>query len=51
MEYTSVKVPKVLTERIRNSQHYKEFGYRSVSEFILEATRDRLYKIIRNDIE
>ncbi|MCV0372754.1 MAG: ribbon-helix-helix domain-containing protein [Nitrosarchaeum sp.] len=39
-EYTSVKVPKVLAEKIMNKT--KDQGYRSVSEFVLESTRRRL---------
>lgn len=39
-EYTSVKVPKVLAEKIINKT--KDEGYRSVSEFVLESTRRRL---------
>jgi metal-responsive CopG/Arc/MetJ family transcriptional regulator len=40
--YTSVKVPKVLAERILKI--CEKEGYRSVSEFILDATRRRLEK-------
>ena len=39
-EYTSVKVPKILAEKIMNKT--KNEGYRSVSEFVLESTRRRL---------
>ncbi len=38
--YTSVKVPKTLAEKI-NVVAEKE-GYRSVSEFLLDAARRRL---------
>jgi len=38
--YTSIKVPNVLADKIRNVAD--EEGYRSVSEFIMEATRIRL---------
>lgn len=38
--YTSVKVPKILAEKIQTVAI--EEGYRSVSEFILDASRRRL---------
>lgn len=41
-KYTSIKVPKVLAERIVNSKIFNQLGYRSVSEFILDAGRLRL---------
>ncbi|GEM_PF-1879869 len=44
--YTSVKVPKVLAEKIQVVA-VKE-GYRSVSEFLLDAGRRRLEDIQRN---
>ena len=40
-EYTSVKVPKVLAERI-SDMAIKHGIYRSVSEFILDSARRRL---------
>lgn len=39
-EYTSIKVPMVLADKIRNVAD--DQGYRSVSEFVMEATRMRL---------
>ena len=39
-EYTSVKVPKVLAERINEIVNRE--GFRSVSEFVLDSTRRRL---------
>lgn len=39
-DYTSVKIPKVLANKI-NLFAEKE-GYRSVSEFVMEATREHL---------
>jgi Arc/MetJ-type ribon-helix-helix transcriptional regulator len=40
-EYTSVKVPKVLAEKISNVA-IKNGIYRSVSEFMLDSARRRL---------
>lgn len=42
ISYTSIKVPKTLADRIVNADVYNKLGYRSVSEFILEAARLRL---------
>ena len=44
--YTSVKIPKVLAERIKKV--CEPLGYRSVSEFILDATRRRLEQFENN---
>ena len=41
--YTSVKVPKVLAEKIQTVAVQE--GYRSVSEFLLDAGRRRLEHI------
>lgn len=41
--YTSVKVPKILAEKIQAIATPE--GYRSVSEFLLEAGRRRLEEI------
>ena len=41
-DYTSVKVPRVLADIIVNSEIYKHYGYRSVSEFILACARQRI---------
>ena len=46
-EYTSVKVPKVLAERINEIANRE--GYRSVSEFILESARRRLEEYKRSN--
>lgn len=43
-QYTSVKVPKALSEIIKNSTTYTAWGYRSVSEFILDSARRRIDK-------
>ena len=45
--YTSVKVPKKLSEKIRLV--VDEEGYRSVSEFMLEASRRRLDDFKKKD--
>lgn len=38
--YTSVKIPKILSEKI--TKILDKNGYRSVSEFIMEAIREHL---------
>jgi len=43
--YTSVKLPARLSEMIRESPIFKEYGYRSVSEFVIEATRIKLIEV------
>jgi len=48
-EYTSVKVPKILANKI--SVAAKDEGYRSVSEFLLDAGRRRLEDINRQKTE
>ena len=42
-EYTSVKIPKVLAEKIKLTVVNKG-EYRSVSEFVLDSIRRRLEK-------
>ncbi len=42
-EYTSIKMPMVLANRIRDVA--KDQGYRSVSEFVMEATRRHLKEL------
>jgi len=37
--YTSVKLPVRLAEIIRGCKTFKELGYRSVSEFVVEMAR------------
>ena len=41
-DYTSVKVPKTLADKITNSAIYKEWGFRSVSEFMIDSARRRI---------
>lgn len=43
VEYTSIKVPRTLAERINKVAPV--LGYRSVSEFILDSARRHLDKI------
>lgn len=47
MNYTSVKIPKKLAEDINNSKD--ELGFRSVSDFVLFATRQRLREITKGE--
>ena len=46
IEYSSIKIPKVLAERIQKECY--PLGYRSVSEFVMEATRNHLKEVSRN---
>jgi len=41
-EYTSIKCPKQLANIVTNSDIFKHYGYRSVSEFILASARQRI---------
>lgn len=41
--YTSVKLPKVLAEQI--NEITDKAGYRSVSDFVLDATRNQLREV------
>lgn len=42
-DYTSVQVPKVLAEKIKRKMAGQ--GYRTVSEFVIDAVRRRLDEI------
>ena len=43
MEYMKISIPRNLVKRIeRIAEHY---GYRSISEFVIEAVRIRLEKL------
>ena len=42
MEYTSIKMPKALAEKIKNHMLFIDNGYRSISEFTLDAVRRRM---------
>jgi len=44
-EYTSIKLPKVLGIKINKIAELE--GYRSVSEFVLEATREHLKRFTK----
>lgn len=48
MDYTSIPLPKVLAEQIRTIG--PKNGYRSVTEFVVEATRVRLMEIEKKPI-
>lgn len=43
MEYTSIPLPKVIADLVREKA-FKQ-GYRTVSEFVIDATRRRLDQI------
>ena len=38
-EYTSVKLPKTLANIIRECKTFNEYGYRSVSDFVISVSR------------
>ncbi len=46
MDYSSIKIPKVLSEKIQKDAY--PLGYRSVSEFVMEATRKHLREVCNN---
>lgn len=41
-DYTSVKVPKRLAELVTDSKYFKDYGFTSVSSYVLFATRELL---------
>jgi len=48
--YRSVKIPNELIEDIlKIIENHKELGYRTHSEFIIEATRKRLEEIKKSN--
>lgn len=49
IEYTSIKVTNNLVRLIEQSEIYINFGYRSISEFIIEATRLHLMRFEKDD--
>jgi metal-responsive CopG/Arc/MetJ family transcriptional regulator len=42
MQYTRIGVPTVLADRIKTLMEKSTRGYRTLSEFIMEAARDKL---------
>jgi len=44
MKYISIKIPKVLAERIRSN--LDKWGYTSVTDFVVHATRVHLQRYI-----
>ncbi len=49
MQYTSIKVVNNLVKLIEESEGYTSYGYRSISEFIIEATRLHLRRFLNED--
>ncbi len=45
MTYHNVGVPEVLSERIERAMEKSKGGYRSRSEFVIEAIREKLERI------
>jgi hypothetical protein len=43
-EYTAVKIPVVLAEKINSK--LDEFGYRSLTEFVIDSARRRLDQLV-----
>ena len=44
-EYKSVHIPKDLYDEVKRTIEELDLGYRSISEFIIEATRTRLIQL------
>lgn len=42
-EYTSVKLPKAIAQRVNKA--IEEQGYRSMSDFVIDSTRRRLEEL------
>ena len=49
-DYTSVKVPKRITEMILECKEFHELGYRTISEFVLDATRRNLERLQQKEL-
>lgn len=47
-EYTTIRIPKEITEEIEGLIKNLKLGYRNKSEFIIETVRNRVIKL-RND--
>lgn len=47
-EYTTIRIPKEITEEIEDLIKNLKLGYRNKSEFIIETVRNRVIKL-RND--
>ena len=47
-DYTSVQIPKVLADKIKRKMAAQ--GYRTVSEFVIDAVRRRLDEIAHQNL-
>ena len=46
--YRYVSIPTELIEQVEKIVDFKKFGYRSIAEFVVDATRRRLEDIFTN---
>lgn len=49
-EYTTIRIPKEITEEIEDIIKELKLGYRNKSEFIIETVRNRVIKL-RKDMD
>ncbi len=49
-EYTTIRIPKEITEEIEEIIRELKLGYRNKSEFIIETVRNRVIKL-RKDMD
>ncbi|TFG10015.1 MAG: CopG family transcriptional regulator [Promethearchaeota archaeon] len=50
-KYRTIRVPEELVKTVLNFiEEYKELGYRSHSEFIIDATRRRIEKLMSSKL-
>lgn len=47
-KYRYVSIPTELIEQVEKIVEFKKFGYRSIAEFVVDATRRRLENIFAN---
>lgn len=51
LQYRSVSIPSELIEKARKLIIEQRLGYRSVSEFIIDALRRRIEELERNEVK
>ena len=48
--YVSISIPEELIERVRQVMVKKRLGYRTVSEFVIEAVRRRIEELEKQEV-
>jgi len=47
-KYRVVSIPSELIKQVEKIVDFKQFGYRSIAEFVVDATRRRIEEIFEN---